>query len=116
MFLILWLPTLLMLLISGVYFYSASKNSSLTSRIFCSAHGLISALIFLSAYFVAFTLRPSPFFLTPYLILWIVPITSIGISLRRFEGQKRTHLLLFPLLGLMAYGFIIGTIVVSGGK
>ncbi len=76
----------------------------------------MGTLTFMVAFLVAFLGKSAPHLREPYLVMWLVPLAFVGVSLWRFQGPKRTHLLLIPLLAAMLWAVTIGFIVVGGGK
>jgi CHASE2 domain-containing sensor protein len=81
-----------------------------------SAHGLVGTLVFLVALAIALAGTPAPAYREPYLLLWLVPVAFVGVSLLRFRGPRRTHLLLLPLLAAMGWALVVSYTVVGGGK
>ena len=110
------LAPVVMSIVSVAYFWLSPKGTPMAMRLLWSAHGLLGALVFLSAFAISFLAGPSPTFRLPYLMLWAVPVSFVCISLWRFRGAKRTHFLLAPLALAMSWGLVVGYTIVGGGK
>jgi len=110
-----WAP-LLMLAVSASYFFASPIQQSFASRIVLSAHGLLAAILCLSALLVAAVGVARPALGHPYLLLWLLPVAFSILTLRRFRGHPRTHLLLVPLGVAALWSVIVGFTVIAGGK
>ncbi len=101
---------------SLIYFRAGDATDSIQSRLLAASHGFLGTLVFIIAILAAFIDQPSPHLREPYLMLWLVPLLFVGVSIVRFKGPKRTHLLLVPLLAAMGWAIVLGHIIVGGGK
>lgn len=114
---VIWiLAPLIMCSVSLVYFLVDDKSGPFQTCLLSSMHGFLGSLVFLVAFVIAFIGSPSPGLREPYLLLWLAPVVLIGVSLWRFNGPGRTHLLLVPLLGAMCWGVVVSYTLVGGGK
>lgn len=110
------LAPLVMCCVSLAYWRSSGPSISLAERLLPASHGAVGTLVFLLVFFVAFFNAPAPRFREPYLALWLVPLAFIGVSLWRFKGPRRVHLLLLPLVAAMGWALVVGYTIVGGGK
>lgn len=102
--------------VSLAYWRFSSASISLAERFLLASHGAVGTLVFLLAFIVLFFGAPAPHFRQPYLALWLLPLAFVGVSLWRFKGSRRVHLLLFPLVAAMGWAMVVGYIIVGGGK
>jgi hypothetical protein len=115
--LFVWLlaPTV-MCFVSFAYWRSSGASNSFADRLLPASHGAVGTLVFLSAFIVVFTRTAAPHFREPYLAMWLVPLAFIGVSLWRFKGPPRVHLLLLPLVAAMGWAVVVGYTIIGGGK
>ena len=100
------LSVLVMVAISGVYFY-AGRASSMVLRILFSIHGLLGASYLVVAMVIWRSGLSSPEYEMVYTYLFLLPLASIIISFVYFTGKKMIHLLqIVNLLGLIWCWFI----------
>jgi len=114
---VVWiLAPLVMATISAIYFIASPNDESLSSRLAVSIHGAVGSLLFVGALFVALNGFARPAFREAYLVFWLCPVVLVIVSLLRFTGARRTHILLVPLGAAMLWAVIVGYTLVGGGK
>jgi hypothetical protein len=99
--------------ISGMYLLM-THSLSIGKRIAVSAHGFSLAVIYLFAAAAHETGHSRPEFVWPFLATFVLPVTSIVLSLVWYPGRKMLHLLLVPLLYCALWIAFIGSIAVTG--
>ena len=110
------LAPLVMCGVSLAYWRSSGESVPHAERLLPASHGAVGTAVFLLAFFISFFSTPAPRFREPYLALWLVPLAFIGVSLWRFKGPRRVHLLLLPLVAAMGWALVVGYTIIGGGK
>lgn len=111
----LYLPALVMCAVSGVYYACDIREPRRSVRLMVSAHGVVGALLYLGAllfWYLSPTYRP--WATLPFLLAFVLPLSSIVFSLLRFKGPRVLHLTQFLNLGAMVYALFIGGMAISG--
>ena len=98
--------------ISVVYFVT-DKSSRVPMRLVSSAHGLLGAVLFGSAFVIASADRASRSLEGPYACLFIVPAISILLSFVFYRGNKLVHLLQVLNVPCLFWALFVGGMAIG---
>ncbi len=115
-FMVWFLAPLVMCATSWIYWRASGPGVPIRSRLLVALHGILGTLVFSMAFLLAYFGKANPHLREPYILLWLLPLTFVGVSLWCFKGPKRAHLLLIPLMAAMAWAVIVGYTIVGDGK
>ena len=105
----------MMCAISGVYYACDIGESKRSVRLMVSAHGALGTLLYSGAllwWYLSPTYRP--WATLPFLLAFVMPLSSIIFSFFKFRGPKILHLLQLLNLNALIYALFIGGMAVSG--
>ena len=105
---------LVLLAVSGTYFFADRRNTDIVSRLLYSSHGAIACVLFAGAFLVAAVFQPRVGYGLPFLALYTVPLGVALASLIRYRGPKIVHLLQVPNICAMLFSLVIGHMAVTG--
>jgi len=111
----LYLPVLVMCAVSGAYYVFDIAEPKRSVRLMVSAHGVLGALLYSIAILCAYqspTYRPGA--TLPFLLAFLLPLSSIVFSFFRFRGPKALHFAQLLNLSALAYTLFFGAMAVSG--
>lgn len=110
-----YLPALVMCAVSGAYYVFNIAEPRRSVRLMVSAHGVLGALLYSSALLWAY-LSPvyRPWATLPFLLAFVLPLSSIAFALFRFRGPKLLHFAQLLNLSALAYALFFGAMAVSG--
>jgi hypothetical protein len=108
-------PAIVMLFVSGVYYFFDFEETQHRVRILVSAHGALGALLYVVALFV-WDVSPNhrPWAAWPYALLFLLPLASIVYSFVRFRGPKWLHVIQLANLWAFPYALFIGGMAITG--
>ena len=108
-------PVVVMLFVSGAYYFLDIGETHRRVRIFVSAHGAAGALLYVAA-LITWDVAPNyrPWAAWPYLLLFLLPLASVIYALVRFRGPRWLHVIQLFNLWAFAYALFIGGMAVTG--
>lgn len=83
------LPLAAMFLTSYFYYQHGGVETSILVRCVTSAHGILGILLFISAMTIGFTGNHNESNFKPFLISYLLPVSSILLSFILFHGNKK---------------------------
>ena len=108
------LPLAAMFLTSYFYYQHGGVETSILVRCVTSAHGVLGILLFISAMTIGFTGNHNESNFKPFLISYLLPVSSILLSFILFRGNKKIHLLQIINIISLLVSFFIGGMSVTG--
>lgn len=110
-----YLPALVMCAVSGAYYACDIGEPRRSVRLMVSAHGALGAMLYSGA-LLCWYLSPTyrPWATLPFLLAFVLPLSSMVFSFFRFRGPKVLHLAQLLNLSALAYALFIGAMAVSG--
>ena len=103
---------LVLLTISAVYFFT-NREPSIIARLFASAHGVITAILYAAALALWNAGWSSQTLLFPFWFLLLLPFVSIIYSFWGFKGHKAIHVLQLPNVLCLAGVWLVGSMAVT---
>ncbi len=107
-------PLAAMFLTSYFYYQHGGVETSILVRCVTSAHGVLGILLFISAMTIGFTGNHNESNFKPFLISYLLPVSSILLSFILFRGNKKIHLLQIINIISLLVSFFIGGMSVTG--
>jgi len=110
-----YLPALVMCAVSGVYYAYDTGEPKRSVRLMVSAHGVLGTLLYACAllwWYLSPTYRP--WATLPFILAFVLPLSSIVFSFCKFRGPKVVHLVQLLNVSALAYALFIGGMAVSG--
>ena len=115
----LWvgLPSAVMLATSAAYFIFDRSGMSLQRRIVTSAHGLLAAVLYVTAVSISiYSMKPQPEVADVLMLLYTLPVALVIASFFWYRGPKSIHLIQLlnvPAMLVSAFVGIVGVAVVA---
>lgn len=115
----LWvgLPSAVMLGTSAAYFVFDRSGMSLQRRLATSAHGLLAAVLYVSAVSISlYSMKPRPEVANALALLYLLPVALVIASFVWYRGPKSIHLIQLlnvPAMLVSAFVGVVGVAIVA---
>jgi hypothetical protein len=107
-------PVLLPVIVSIIYFVTSPADQALRDRLLISAHGVLIAIAYAGAWFVAASHASSEVLAVPFVALLVAALFLMQRAFRQFRGPRRVHILQVVNGLCFLWTFVIGGMAVSG--
>ena len=107
-------PVLLAVAISVIYFRNSPRTEPLARRLLASAHGVVIAVLFISAIAIWLSGHSQERLGTPFQLLLLIPLALMIASFFLFKGPKATHLLQILDVVCLLWTWFVGGMAVTG--
>jgi hypothetical protein len=108
------LASLVMIVVSIVYFRASAVGTPVASRILAASHGAVGAFLSLAGMAVGYSAHDRAGYGGPYSLAFILPAILVLVSFLVFRGRAWTHLLQLVNIPAMGWGWFIGSMAVTG--
>jgi hypothetical protein len=108
------LASLVMILVSVVYFRSSAVGTPIVRRTVAASHGAVAAFLSLAGMAVGYLGHDQASYEDPFTAAFLLPAILTVLSLVVFRGRAWTHLLQLLNIPAMCWGWFISSMAVTG--